>query len=218
MYETKEKNYFESVRVELLELIPKKNREGSILEIGAGSGHTLMYARQNGYAKKVYGIELNKIENSYQDSKQFESFLIGNVEDMSLPFKKEQFDVILCGDVLEHLNNPYSLVKILKKYLKKDGVFIASLPNMRYFSIIKEIVIKGDFKYTDRGILDRTHLRFFCKKNMIDLFVQNGYKIDSVVSNISLIGNKSKLFNKLTLRIFEEFLTPQYYIVARKYK
>lgn len=215
MYEEKEKSYFESVRLELLELIPEKNRQGNMLEIGAGSGSTLMYAKQNGYAKKIYGIELNKIENSYQKSKEFECFLIGDIESMKLPFQKEQFDVILCGDVLEHLVNPYNLVKALKKYLKHDGIFIASLPNIRHFSALKEIVIKGDFKYVERGILDKTHLRFFCKKNMVDLFVQNGYKIDSIVSNISLIGSKSKIFNNLTLRIFEEFLTPQYYIIAR---
>lgn len=215
MYEEKEKSYFESVRLELLELIPEKNRQGNMLEIGAGSRSTLMHAKQNGYAKKIYGIELNKIENSYQKSKEFECFLIGDIESMKLPFQKEQFDVILCGDVLEHLVNPYNLVKALKKYLKHDGIFIASLPNIRHFSALKEIVIKGDFKYVERGILDKTHLRFFCKKNMVDLFVQNGYKIDSIVSNISLIGSKSKIFNNLTLRIFEEFLIPQYYIIAR---
>ncbi len=53
---------------------------------------------------------------------------------------------------------------------------------------------------------------------MVDLFVQNGYKIDSIISNIELIGNKSKIFNKYTGKIFEEFLTPQYYIVAKQYE
>ncbi len=164
MYEEKEKSYFESVRVELLELIPEKNRQGNMLEIGAGSGSTLIHAKQNGYAKKIYGIELNKIENSYQNSDEFEEFLIGNVETMKLLFKKNQFDVILCGDLLEHLTDPYTLVSVLKNYLKNDGVFIASLPNIRYFSILKDLVINGDFKYTERGILDKTHLRFSVKK------------------------------------------------------
>jgi len=216
MYEEKQQSYFESVRLELLELIPKKNRRGNMLEIGAGSGSTLMYAKQNGYAKNIYGIELNEIKDSHQNSKEFESFIIGNIENMALPFDQNQFDVILCGDVLEHLVDPYSVLRKLKKYLKKDGTFIASIPNIRYFSILKQLILHGDFKYTERGILDRTHLRFFCKKNMIELFEGNGYSVCRIISNISLIGNKSKKFNKITFGKFEEFLTPQYYLVVNK--
>ena len=216
MYETKANNYFKNIRKELLNLIPQQNRNGSILEIGAGSGATMIYAKQNGYAKKIYGIELCKVDDSFQENSEFESFLIGNIENMNLGYDEKSFDVILCGDVLEHLINPYEIVKKIKFFLKDDGVLIASLPNIRQIQMMIQIYLKGDFRYEEAGILDKTHLRFFCKKNMIELFENKGLQVEQIVSNSNLIGKTTKLLNKLTFNIFDEFLAAQYYLVVRK--
>lgn len=216
MYETKANNYFKNIRKELLELIPKQNRGGSILEIGAGSGATMIYAKQKGYAKKIHGLELCKVEDSFQESSEFESFLIGNVENMNLVYDEKSFDVILCADAFEHLINPYEIVKKMRYFLKDDGVFIASLPNIRQMQMLVQIYFKGDFKYEDAGILDKTHLRFFCKKNMIELFENCDYQVEKVISNSNLIGTTTKRINQLTFNIFDEFLVAQYYLVMRK--
>jgi 2-polyprenyl-3-methyl-5-hydroxy-6-metoxy-1,4-benzoquinol methylase len=212
----KKVNYFKNSRIELLDLIPLKNKNANMLEIGAGGGNTLIYAKKHAYAKNISAVELYKIDNSYQNSKEFDDFIIGDIENIELPFDKNHFDVIICADVLEHLKNPYTIVEKLYSYLSKDGIIIASLPNIRYWRIIKTIFIDGDFKYTDAGILDQTHLRFFCKKNMIELFEKYNFKIVHMSSSIEKTGFKSKIFNNLTRRIFEEFLTEQYYIVADK--
>ncbi|MFK5882353.1 MAG: class I SAM-dependent methyltransferase [Sulfurospirillum sp.] len=215
-YKVKPKNYFSNVRLDLLNLTPKCNKRGNVLEIGAGSGDTLLYAKQNGYAKKIYGVELCELKNSFQKSEEFEEFIIGNIEQIKLPFEKNFFDVILCGDVLEHLVDPYNIVRKLRLILKDDGVLIASLPNIRQIQILKQIFLEGDFKYTNAGILDKTHLRFFCKKNMLELFEKNGFEVVNIVSNIYLHGGKTSLFNKLTFGKFEEFLTTQYHLVSQK--
>lgn len=218
MYEDKQNEYFKNVRKDLLDLIPQDNRNGTILEIGAGTGNTLIYAKKNGYAKNIVGIELCKIENSYQNNKEFDDFIIGNIEEIKLSFADKQFDVIICGDVLEHLIDPYSVVDKLKKYLKDDGVFIASIPNIRYYTIIKEIFINGTFKYTNAGILDKTHLRFFCKKDILELFENSSYEIIQLEGNSFFTNLRPKLtlFNNLTFRIFEDFLIEQYFVVAKK--
>lgn len=216
MYDKKADGYFKNTRKELLDLIPQKNKNGSILEIGAGSGATLIYAKKNAYAQSIFGVELCSVANSFQQSKEFENFIIGNIESLELPFNKEQFDVILCADVLEHLVNPYDVVKKMQPFLKNSGVFIASLPNIRQMQMLKQIYIYGDFKYVDAGILDRTHLRFFCKKNMIELFENNGYKVDRIVSNSNLIGKTTKLINRVTFDLFDQFLAAQYYLVVSK--
>lgn len=216
MYENKTDGYFKNIRKELLDLIPQKNKYGSMLEIGAGSGATLIYAKKKSYAQSIFGVELCTVANSFQQSKEFENFIIGNIENIELPFNQEQFDVILCADVLEHLVNPYDVIKKMHPYLKNNGVFITSLPNIRQMQMLKQIYINGDFKYTDAGILDKTHLRFFCKKNMIELFENNGYVIDRIVSNSNLIGKTTKMLNRVTFNVFDQFLAAQYYLVASK--
>lgn len=216
MYEEKSINYFQNVRKELLDLIPLENRKGNMLEIGAGGGNTLIYAQENNYAEHVSGVELCKIEDSFQESIKFDKFLIGDIEKIALPFDDNKFDVILRGDVLEHLVNPDTIISKLSELLLSNGVIIASLPNIRQMHVLKEIVFNGDFKYTDAGILDRTHLRFFCKKNMIELFESKGLRVERIVSSSNLIGKTTKLLNKLTFNIFDQFLAAQYYLVVRK--
>lgn len=215
--------YFANTKTNLLELIPHRLRNGNLLEIGAAGGNTLIYAKENGYAKNIYGIELCKLENSNQTSNLFSDFIIANIEEVELPYKKETFDIILCGDVLEHLVDPYNIVRKLSYYLKDDGVFIASIPNIRKLSILYDIFIKGDFKYTEHGILDKTHLRFFTKKNMIELFENNGYTVMNVVASnkcdIKRYCKQLRIFKLIKCMlsaIFTEFSTLQYYLVVKK--
>lgn len=216
MYDEKGKGYFLNIRKELLDLIPIENRKGTMLEIGAASGDNSIYAKKNGYAENIYGIELFNMDSSNQQNELFDEFIIGNIEDLDLTFENEKFDVILAGDVLEHLVDPYIIVEKLNKYLKPNGVLISSIPNIRYFRVLNNIVIKGDFKYTEKGILDKTHLRFFTKKNILDLFNMNKYKVEKIESNLKYLNNKSALLNKITFELLEEFLTKQYFIVCKK--
>jgi len=212
--------YQQEPRKELLELIPIKNRNGNMLEIGAGAGDTLLYAKENNYAQNIYGVELCKIENSNQTSEIFSNFIIGNIEDLKLPFEKESFNIIICGDVLEHLINPYTVLNKLKEYLTDDGVIIASIPNIREFKTMKKIFFQGDFKYEESGILDKTHLRFFTKKNIIELFKNQGFNIIDIISSnkgMAMRYLKRLRIFKLFLQIFfEEFVTVRYFIIAEK--
>ena len=192
------------------------NKKGNLLEIGAGCGNTLIFAKRNGYASKVFGIDIVEIKNSFQKDKSIDGFIIGDIEKIKLDFEENFFDVIICGDVLEHLINPKMVLEKIKKFLKPDGILIASIPNFRQIFILYKIFIKGDFSYTSAGILDETHLRFFCKKNIIELFQKSGWKIEKIVSNCNLIGKTTKLINKITFNIFDEFLAAQYYIIAKK--
>ena len=220
MYNKKGTNYFQNNRKDLLDLIPEINRNGNLLEIGAGGGNTLLYAKENGYANNVYGIELFELQNSDQKNKLFSSFIIGNIENIDLPFEKSKFDVIICGDVLEHLIDPYEVLKKLKQYLKSDGVIIASIPNIREWGTVKKILFEGDFKYENSGILDKTHLRFFTKKNIIELFENQGFYIQKIISNNKTSALKYLIrlrFIKFITRVFfEEFVTVQFYVVANK--
>lgn len=216
LYVNKEAAYFDHIRIELLDLIPKKNRNGEMLEIGAAGGSTLLFAKQHGYARKIYGIELVELQSSSQKSKEFENFIIGDIQSMELDFEENKFDVILCADVLEHLVDPYSVVKKLSKYLKEDGIFISAIPNIRHWRVLYDIVFNGDFRYVKEGILDKTHLRFFGRKNIIELFEENNFTVLQTIGNIEIVKSKSKILNLLTIGLFVNFLSIQYFVIAKK--
>ena len=216
MYNMKAEDYFTHCRMDLLGAIPPGGKK-KILEIGAGTGETLLQAKALGLADEVVGVELVPLDKSNQCHPAMDRFLIGDVEKMALPFEENYFDVILCGDVLEHLMDPWTTVGRLAAYLKPDGYFIASIPNVREIKTVLKIVLKGNFKYNDAGILDRTHLRFFCKQDMLELFEQNGLSVLETISNLELLGRgKRMLLNKLTFGAFSEFLEGEYLVVARK--
>jgi 2-polyprenyl-3-methyl-5-hydroxy-6-metoxy-1,4-benzoquinol methylase len=217
MYQDKKKNYFNNPRIDLIGLIPP-NINNRILELGAGSGDTLVEIKKQNLAQEVVGVELMNLNDSQQKNPEIDRLIIGNIEKTDLDLPENYFDVIICGDVLEHLIDPWNVLKKLHKHLKQNGMIIVSIPNIREYHILYRILILADFKYSDRGILDRTHLRFFCKKNIISLLTSAMYtpvSIDSIFKLEKKISKK-KIIDTLTFGLIRDFLTAQYVVVARK--
>jgi 2-polyprenyl-3-methyl-5-hydroxy-6-metoxy-1,4-benzoquinol methylase len=107
--------------------------------------------------------------------------IVGDVEQLSLKevFGDERFDVILAGDFLEHLAHPLELLQDLRRYLSEEGYVVASIPNIAHGSV-RLSLLQGKFEYTDIGILDRTHLRFFTLESILRLFAEAGFAIVDV--------------------------------------
>jgi 2-polyprenyl-3-methyl-5-hydroxy-6-metoxy-1,4-benzoquinol methylase len=219
-YSVKNKEYFSNVRKDIISLIPS-NPAQKILEIGAGGGNTLLYIKENGIAAEVMGIELMKIENSNQYSPGIDKFQVANIERDEIDAEENYFDVILCADVLEHLTDPWAAVAKIQRYLKKSGLLIASVPNIREVKTLFAILLKGEFRYqTEGGIMDRTHLRFFCKKDIYQLlhtstltpiFSKPNFMMKEVPE-----GKKRRILNLVSFRLFENFLAVQYLFIAKK--
>jgi 2-polyprenyl-3-methyl-5-hydroxy-6-metoxy-1,4-benzoquinol methylase len=217
MYQDKSKKYFNNPRIDLIGLIPK-NENNKVLEIGAGSCDTLIAIKKLKLAMEVVGIELMELIDSQQHNSEIDKLIIGNIENIELDLPEEYFDVIICGDVLEHLIDPWNTLKKLYKHLKPDGIIIISVPNIREYHILYRIFVLADFKYGDHGILDRTHLRFFCKKNIISLLTSTMFMPISVKSIFKLEkGHRTrKIVDMLTCGLIRDFLTSQYVVVAEK--
>ncbi len=217
LYREKERVYFTDPRRDLIRLIPSKS-ENKILEIGAGGGDTLIEIKKQNLANEVVGVDLIEIPDSKQSDPNIDKFIICDVEKADLQLPASYFDVIILGDVLEHLLDPWSFLNKISSFLKKDGIFIASVPNIRYYPACLKIFLKGDFGYEKQGLFDKTHVRFFCKKNIQDLFDTDLFRYSDVIprQNLYNFKSKKKLLNKLTFGFLEEFLTMQYVIVARK--
>jgi len=216
-YDEKNKVYFTNPRLDLIRLIPKRS-DNKVLEIGAGGGDTLVEVKKQKLASKVVGIELMTMANSNQTNPDIDQFIICDVEKTNFDFPESYFDVILLGDVVEHLLDPWSFVEKISRIIKKDGVIIASIPNIRYYTACIRIVFKGNFGYESQGLFDKTHFRFFCKKNMRDLFNSPYLKCEDIIprQNLYKIRSMKKFLTRITFGLLEEFFTMQYIIVAKK--
>jgi 2-polyprenyl-3-methyl-5-hydroxy-6-metoxy-1,4-benzoquinol methylase len=171
-YDNKDKGYFTGTRMDLISLLPD-NPEQNILEIGAGGGDTLTYIKQNGLAKEVMGFESFTILNSNQDNQLIDKFVFGNIEKSDIPVEDNYYDVIIMGDVLEHLVDTWSAILKTQRKLKKGGKLIVSIPNTREIMTYFKIYLKGSFEYDPAGkILDKTHICFFFAKKIYCIWLQ----------------------------------------------
>lgn len=216
LYIKKDKSYFSNIRWNIIDLIPDGNHR--VLDVGCGDGVTLKKIKELGKASEIYGIEINEgiAENLSQD---FDKFVIGDIEMMETQFNENYFDYIIFADILEHLINPSKILNQYKKLLKDDGYIIASIPNIKYFSILSRLIIFDEFEYVDAGILDRSHLRFFTKKEIKKMFRHENLRIINIEPNfwwpIKIIDDRFfKILSKLLP--FRSFFTIQYIIKAKQ--
>lgn len=97
---------------------------------------------------------------------------------LDLPLKS--FDCIIFNDVLEHLVDPFSALLYCKELLQEQGVVVASIPNVRYFYNVWDLLVYGNWEYTEHGILDKTHLRFFTYRSILSTFERLGYNVETI--------------------------------------
>jgi len=131
-----------------------------LLDVGAAHGYLAEALRMQGF--RVTGIEADSVLG-VEAAKHCDQFLLLDL-DGPLPTFPEPFDVMVFGDVLEHLKNPVAVLRQLTASLKEDGAIIISLPNVANIYVRLNLLL-GRFDYQDRGILDRTHLHFFTRKS-----------------------------------------------------
>ncbi len=202
--------YYDQLRPEIIELIPEKC--SSVLDIGCGTGALGKYFKEKGVAE-FCGVELSHTAAS-EASCVLDRVIEGDIERIELPFEPEHFDCIVCADVLEHLIDPWAVMTKLRTLLKPSGCIVASIPNVGFHRIVRGL-IRGNWIYTDSGVLDRSHLRFFTWEGMKDLFENSGFTIEKVHRKIDS-GLNMRLLNLVLFNRIKESLVIQYIIRARR--
>jgi 2-polyprenyl-3-methyl-5-hydroxy-6-metoxy-1,4-benzoquinol methylase len=172
-YKEKEEKYYGNCRKDILSLIPR--HVGQILEVGCGSGDTLAFLKEHNFCDYSIGVE-NFPEAASIAVKRVDKLYSSSIEDMNLDLKPGSIDIILCLDVLEHLVNPTLVVRYLHTLLAPEGCIIASIPNVRHFTASIPLLFKNQWTYTNDGILDNTHLRFFVRDSAIQLMQCSGLR------------------------------------------
>ncbi len=162
--------------------MPERGEGRTVLDAGCGSGYLAALLVERGFV--VTGIER---KGGYQEPFPPTIDLVEADLERGLPPLKGSFDYVLCADILEHLRDPGSLLTDLRKVLRPGGRLIASLPNSGniYFRLN---VLAGRFPQEDKGLFDRTHLRFFMWSGWADLLRKSGWTIDSVQSSAIPVG------------------------------
>jgi 2-polyprenyl-3-methyl-5-hydroxy-6-metoxy-1,4-benzoquinol methylase len=169
----KETDYYNYERKEMLEFIPGHAR--TVLDVGCGAG-AFGLALEKTRDAEVWGVEINE-EAARSAREKLHRVLTGDVGGMMVELPDEYFDCVVFNDVLEHLVDPYSVLLAMKSKLRKDGIIVCSLPNIRYYKQLRELLVEKQWQYKDAGILDRTHLRFFTEKSMTDMFRNLDFEI-----------------------------------------
>jgi 2-polyprenyl-3-methyl-5-hydroxy-6-metoxy-1,4-benzoquinol methylase len=95
------------------------------------------------------------------------------------PLLHDPFEAIIYGDVLEHLSDPTAVLRALDQFLAPGGAVIVSVPNVAHLWVRLSLLV-GRFDYADRGILDRTHLRFFTRRTLLELLRSAGLRVDEL--------------------------------------
>ena len=212
-YSTKENAYFTRVRLDILPLLPSYSE--LVLEIGCGNGATLRYLKEQGLCKQVHGMELTEAMGK-EAKPHVDQLWVGDAEVLIHSMEASQYNVILCLDVLEHLVDPWSFVAQLSRVLKPGGCVIASIPNLRTFTVIWNLLVRGRFDYASHGIMDQTHLRFFTKKTAIELLNTGELAVDRWEYSPFFPWSKSMILNLCTFGLFRHLLTEQYLVRAVK--
>lgn len=213
------KSAYISERTDILSLIPSNVKR--VLDVGCSTG---VLGRQ---IKQSMGITVIGIEMDQDMAKVAEGVLdkvyCVDIEkgDAAGILKEDGFDCIIFADVLEHTRDPWDILKRFLQLLNRDGCVIASIPNVRHLSTIKELLFKGKWPYRERGIHDKSHLRFFTLKNIIELFEGAGLEVLTIRRKFRLFERRSrkwrdKLAEMLAPVLGRELFVFQYLIQARR--
>lgn len=198
-----------------------------ILEIGSSTGYMTKAFLDNGCMVDV--VETSK-EAVSKIPKKVRAIFNQSIEDEAIyKLLNSDYEYIIMADVLEHLVNPSRVLKKMLKVAHADTKLLISLPNVACWPMRKQLFFKGDFKYQDSGLLDRTHLHFYTYDTLPKFLSENGWKIQEIIGTVTRLPFEETI-NKIPMvgivlkkliykRLTEKYKNLSYYhflTVARK--
>lgn len=209
-------SYYQNERRDLIPYIPRQGTK--LLEIGCGEGlFALMLKRECGYTE-AWGMEFNE-KVAKVASTRLDRVIVGDVAKTLDELPDGYFDLVVMNDVIEHLVWPEDILKRLRAKLSPNANIFCSIPNIRQYRILWNLIQHQDFEYTDQGTLDRTHLRFFTRRTILSMLERAGYETISIVGCCGTTKSwKFKILNALTLWRGSDMQHSHFYVLAKPIK
>lgn len=206
--------YFTTARTEIFPLLPE--RVTRMLDVGCGAGATTAAVRQLRAVQWAGGIEYLP-QVAVQAGTIFDRMWTGDAAaaDLEAEIAPGSLDLVLCLDVLEHMVDPWTMVKRLSALIAPGGRLIVSVPNIRNWKFIWRLIARGDFHYRDAGLLDRTHLRFFVRDTAIELATCGGLELETARSARAWRPPEARWFLSMaTAGAADAFMAKQWLVAA----
>jgi 2-polyprenyl-3-methyl-5-hydroxy-6-metoxy-1,4-benzoquinol methylase len=161
-------------RPEVVALVPIDRHR--VLDVGCSTGHMAAALRYRGH--QVVGVEVDP-ELAREARERLDDVVEADVEELARVGADlgQRFDCIVFADVLEHLRDPWMVVRWAHGQLADDGVIVVAVPNVAHVQTLWALLVRRRWPYRAVGIFDRTHLRFFTRRNLPDLFAGTDLEI-----------------------------------------
>jgi 2-polyprenyl-3-methyl-5-hydroxy-6-metoxy-1,4-benzoquinol methylase len=164
---------------DLIDVLPLSAKR--VIDVGCGVGEIAKEYHVRGAPEYYLGIEI--MPNDAEVAKHHCSQVwVGNIEkfDTDTWDQLANFDLWVFGDVLEHLYDPWQVLKKVRAVLPSHGSIACCIPNVQHWSLQARLSI-GDWRYADKGLLDRTHIRFFTRQTILEMLGDAGFEITDLI-------------------------------------
>jgi 2-polyprenyl-3-methyl-5-hydroxy-6-metoxy-1,4-benzoquinol methylase len=184
---------------------------GRLLDVGCGEGSWAPRLRQAGASELV---ALDPSPGAIARAAElYDTAVIGTIEGTELAdLGGRPFDAIVVADVLEHLVDPWAALRTLRAWAAPGALLAVSVPNLRFYRLLGNLLFRGEFEYERYGVRDWTHLRWFTRRSLGRMLGAAGWEPQRWISTQSA---KGLLLGKLSDALANDFLRQQLVVVAR---
>ena len=207
--QTENRGYFDAERWDMLAELPAPH--GRVLDVGCGAGATGRSLRAAG-AELLVGVEPNSAAADPARA-VFDVVHEAPIEELLEQGAIDgEFDTILLYDVLEHLVDPAAVLQGLRRLAAPGARVHISVPNARHWSLVRDLTFRGTFGYTEWGHRDATHLRWFAPRDIEQLVIASGYRVEY---SDSRVFGRSAIVDRLTRGRLRQLIALQWHVLAR---
>lgn len=204
-------DYYAADRKELVAFARAHGPFGAALDIGCSSGVLGESLLRAGVVAACDGIEPFADAAAAARARLRQAWH-GTLEAVAGQVPWGDYELVVMADVLEHLVDPWTALRQLRARTAAGCRLLLSVPNVRHYKVSLPLLLKGEFRYADQGIMDRTHLHFFTRGSLIETLAECGWRSRAIGSNMK------KRYRKpwMPTRWLEPFVAVQYLVLAEQ--